>query len=41
MKQCNRFNLTTVSISVFLGIIIVFSGIQTFAEEWIETSTEN
>jgi hypothetical protein len=40
MKQCNRFNLTTVSISVFLGIIIVFSGFQAFGEEWTAEQKE-
>jgi hypothetical protein len=36
MKSCNRFNRTTVSISIILGIIIVFWGFQVFGGGWTE-----
>jgi hypothetical protein len=40
MKSCIRSNLTTVSISVFLGIIIVFSGFHALGTEWSEAQKE-
>ena len=40
MKSCIRSNLTTVSISVFLGIIIVFSGFHALGAEWSEAQKE-
>jgi hypothetical protein len=34
MKTRKSFNLTTISMSLFLGIIVAFSGFQAFGEEW-------
>ena len=36
MKLCNRFNLISVSISLFLGIIIVFWSFQVLGGGWTE-----
>jgi ketosteroid isomerase-like protein len=40
MKSCNRFNLTTVSILIFLCVIIIFSGFQAFGAEWTTEQKE-
>ncbi len=40
MNAPKKCSLLTVSISLFIGLTIVFSGFQTFGEEWTEDQKE-